>query len=222
MKRVILCLLVLGAAHALAFRESWMGAPAFWLCLGGAYAALTAVSLHYLWDQGTLVDRLSPRWGDLSIGAMVALVLLFASWLGRSALAPTGTPRQAWLLRIYLQLGDPEVLQHSVVLTLALIAIAAAEEIVWRGMVLDIVTARFGERLGWIVSALLYAAALVPTAFVLRTDDAGPNPLLPIAGLGAGLIWNFLAGRLHRLPPVMVSHIAFTYFTAVQFRWPGT
>ncbi len=222
MKRVALCVVVASIAHALAFREAWLGSLWFWLCLGLPYAALSAVALHYFWDQGTLVDRLTPRWGDLSIGAVSALLLLFASLVGRSALAPAGTPRQAWLYRIYLQLGDPEVLQNSVAFTLALAAIATAEELVWRGLVLDALTARFGTRSGWILSTLAYALALVPTAYVLRTADAGPNPLLPIAALGVGLVWNYLAARFGRLSPVIISHVAFSYFTAVQFRWPGT
>jgi membrane protease YdiL (CAAX protease family) len=183
--------------------------------------ALALVARHYFWDQGTLVERLAPRWGDLSIGAISAMVLLMVSWLGRSALAPAHTPRRAWLYRVYLQLGDPELLQHSLWLTSTLLVIAVAEELVWRGLVLDLLTARLGSRRGWIASTLLYTLSLLPTVYLLRDPSAGLNPLLPTAALGAGLVWSFLAARLGRLPPVAISHMAFTYFTAVQFRWPG-
>jgi membrane protease YdiL (CAAX protease family) len=188
--------------------------------LAATYAVLMALALHFFWIEGTLAARLSPRWGDLSIGALSAIVLLFASWIGRSALAPAGTPRQAWLFRIYLQLGDPELIQNSLVLTGTLLFIAAAEEIVWRGMVLDLVAERLGTRTAWIATTFLYALSMVPTVFTLRDPEAGPNPLLVTAALGAGLVWSFLAARIGRLLPVAISHMAFTYFSAVQFRWP--
>lgn len=220
MKRLVIVVLLLAAANGLAFRDSLAGSPAFLLTLALPYLALVGLSVHHFWEEGTLFDRLKPRGGDISIGAVSALLLLFASWLGRSALAPSGTPRQAWLYRIYLQLGDPDILQHSVTLTLLLLFIAAAEEIVWRGLVLDLASARFGTRRGWLITTLLYAVTICPTAYFLRDPTAGLNPLLPTAALGAGLVWGFLAGRLGRLMPVIVSHMAFTYFSAVQFRWP--
>ncbi len=220
MKRLFAVVLVLAIANGLAFRDSLAGSPAFLWTLALPYLALVGLTLHHFWDEGTLLDRLKPRGGDISIGAVSALVLLFASWLGRSALAPSGTPRQAWLYRIYLQLGDPEILQHSVTLTLLLLFIAAAEEIVWRGLVLDLTSSRFGTRRGWLITTVLYAVTICPTAYFLRDPAAGLNPLLPTAALGAGLVWGFLAGRLGRLMPVVISHMAFTYFSAVQFRWP--
>jgi hypothetical protein len=67
----------------------------------------------------------------------------------------------------------------------------------------------------------LYGGATIPTAFGLYHPDAGLNPLLVIAALGCGLVWSFMAARLGRLPPVILSHMTFTYFSAVQFRSPG-
>ncbi|MGC4094831.1 MAG: CPBP family glutamic-type intramembrane protease [Polyangiaceae bacterium] len=220
MKRIALVLLVTFVANSFAFRDSLAASPGFLWALAIPYFGLAAYSLYYFWDQGTLVDRLLPRGGDISIGAVSAMLLLFASWLGRSALAPAGTPRQAWLFRIYLQLGDPEVLQHSVLLTLLLLFLPIAEELVWRGLVLDLVSERFGTRRAWTLTTLLYALALCPTAYLLRDPSAGLNPLLPTAALGAGIVWGFLSGRFGRLTPAIVSHMAFTYFSAVQFRWP--
>jgi len=213
--------LAVGLAHALAFRPELAGTNAFWWWLLLPYAGLAALAVRHFWKQGTLAERLTPRWGDLSIGVVTALVLLLASWLARGVLAPNGTPRRAWLYRVYLQLGDPEILQQSALLTAALLAIAAAEELVFRGLVLDLVTARFGPRRGFIVATLLYAAAMLPTVYLLRDPVAGPNPLLVTAALGAGLVWSFLAGRSGRLAPVALSHMAFSYFSVVQFRWPG-
>lgn len=222
MKLVLLVVAAVAAAHAVAFRETYAGTLTFFLILGGAYAVLAGLALRHFAREGTLRERCAPKWGDLSLGALSGMVLLLASWLGRSALAPTGTPRQAWLYRIYLQLGDPDTLQQGALFTAALLFIPLCEELVWRGLVLELVTERFGSRLGWIVGSALYAVALLPTAYTLRDPNAGLNPLLPTAAFGAGLVWNFMAARSGRLPPVIISHMAFTYFSAVQFRWPAT
>lgn len=221
MKRVALAVLLTAVGNAMAFRESLQGSAAFWLWLLIPALVLAAVALHQMWENGTLVERFTPRWGDLSIGAVTAGVLLVSSWIARSALSPSGTVRQAWLYRIYLQIGDPEALQHSLFLTGALLLTAAAEEVVWRGMVLDSLAERFGSRRGWIVAALAYALAAAPTIYFLRDPVAGPNPLLFTAAFGCGIVWSFLAARLGRLAPGIFSHVAFTYFSAVQFRWPG-
>ena len=221
MKRTLLAVAVVTATYAAAFRLELAGQAAFFWAFGLPHLALAALAIHGFRRDGTLSERLSPRWGDLSLGALPAIALLIASWAARAVLAPSGTPRQAWLLRLYLMLGDPETLQHSVFLTGALLVIVLAEELVWRGMVLDELTERFGTRRGWVVAAALYAAAALPTVYTLRDPVAGLNPLLVIAAFGCGLVWTFLSGRCGRLLPSAVSHLVFTYFSAVQFRWPA-
>jgi len=208
------------ASYLAAFQPSLAGENGFWWTFGLPHAALALFALERLRRNGTLFARLTPRGGDISIGAITAILLLLASWYVRSSLAPSGTPRQAWLLVLFLQIGDPERLQHSVVLTSALCLIAVAEELVWRGYVLDELTERFGKRRGWLATAGLYALAALPTAYTLRVPGAGPNPLLVFAAFGCGILWTFLAARFERLLPSIVSHVAFSYFSAVQFRWP--
>lgn len=221
MIRVIFTVVLLTAAYAFSFRPSLQGAPLFWWGLGVPYALLTAVALYKMWDDGTLLDYLMPKWGDLSIGLVTAFALLLCSFAARSVLSPEMTARKAWLFGIYLQIGDPDIIQRSVLMTAVVIGIAIAEEIVWRGMVLSDLTERLGERRGWIVAALLYGACTLPTLYTLRDPEAGPNPLLVTAAFGCGLVWTFLAARLNRIPPVAFSHAFFTYLSAVQFRLPG-
>ena len=219
--RVILSLVLTFLGMAFSFSQARAGSPWFWVGVSLPYLPLLALALHKMWAEGTLVDLLTPRWGDLSIGATSMIVLLFASWAARKILSPVGTPRQAWLFRIYLQLGNPEHLQRSTAYTLLILLICVAEEIVWRGMVLGDLTERFGRRAALPLSALLYGTAALPTLWLLRDPIAGLNPLLLTAAVGCGLIWSFLAAQLGRLAPVVISHMAFTYFTIVQFRLPG-
>jgi membrane protease YdiL (CAAX protease family) len=219
--RVLVTILLTFVGMAYSFSEAAAGSPRFWLGVTLPYVLLVALALHKMWQDGTLVDLLTPRWGDLSIGALSMIALLFASWAARRVLSPAGSPRQAWLFRIYLQLGNPEHLQRSSAYTLLILLICLAEEIVWRGMVLGELTERFGRRAALPLSALAYGASTLPTLWLLRDPTAGLNPLLVTAAVGCGLVWSFLAAQLGRLAPVVISHMAFTYFTIVQFRLPG-
>jgi membrane protease YdiL (CAAX protease family) len=220
MKRTLLTTALITAAMAFAFRLELAGSPGFWAALAVPYAALAALALHKLWDEGALVDVLSPRWGDLSLGALTAAVLLLASFGARAVLAPAGSTRQAWLLRIYAQIGDTDVVQRSVLYTAVLLFIVVCEELVWRSMVLDELSERFGSRRGWPLAALCYGITALPTLYTLRAPIAGLNPLLITAAVGCGIVWTFLASIKGRLVPVIVAHGVFTYFSLVQFRWP--
>jgi hypothetical protein len=212
---------VVAGTMAFAFRTSLAGTLTFYLSILGAYAVLGGVAVYKMWDEGTLLDRLRPKWGDLTIGALSASALLLGSWGARAVLAPAGSPRQGWLFNIYLQIGSSEAIQHSALITGSIVLVAVLEELVWRGLVLDQLAERFGSRRAWPLAALAYATALLATAFTLSDPIAGPNLLLPFAALGCGIVWSFIAALTGRLPPVIVSHVAFTYFTAVQFRLPG-
>ncbi len=221
MKGVLLVFAVITAANAVAFRPEAAASAKFWLALGVPYAVLAALAVYRLWDTDTLRDVLRPKWGDLSIGALTAAALLLASWVGRSVLSPSGTERGAWLYRIYLQVGSSEALQRSILLTSLLLLVPVLEELVWRSWVLDQLLERFGKRRGWPLAALLYSLSLTPTVFALSDPQAGLNPLLVLAALGCGLVWSFMTMVSGRLPPVIMSHMAFTYFSTAQFRFPG-
>ena len=220
MRLVLLVVAATLAAVSFAFRPSVAGSWAFWLGITVPYLVLAAIALYQMWDDGTIFDILKPRWGDLSIGALTALILLFASWATRTYVAPPGTPRQAWLFRIYLQIGDSEEIQRSAMITAMLLTVPVLEEIVWRGFVQTRLAAQ-SERWAPPLTALFYALSLVPTIWLLRDPIAGPNPLLFMGALGCGIVWSYTFRLSKRLPPVIFSHIAFTYFSAAQFRWPG-
>jgi membrane protease YdiL (CAAX protease family) len=220
LKRTWLALIVTTATMAFAFRLELAGSPLFWVALGLPYLALAGLALHKLWSEGALLDVLSPRWGDFSLGFLTAAVLLLASVGARALLAPAGSTRLGWLFRIYAQIGDPDVVQRSFIYTGVLLLIVICEELVWRSMVLDELTERFGTRRAWPIAALCYAVTTLPTLYTLRDQFAGLNPLLVTAALGCGIVWSFLARLKGRLVPVIIAHGVFTYFSLVQFRWP--
>lgn len=221
MKLVWTTVLALAAAMAFAFQPELAGSMTFWWIMAMPHVLVATYAVSYLRQQGTLAPLLRPRWGDLSLGAFVGIMLLVASWAGREMLAGVGTPQQAWLLNIYLQVGDPEHVQGSVIITVLLLCIVICEELIWRGWALDRASKVFGERRGWMVGTLIYALVTTPTIVTLASPSAGPNPLLVLAALFCGMVWTFMAHLLRRLPPVIISHAVFTYFSVVQFRQPG-
>ncbi len=221
MKRTLLTVALVTAAMGFAFRPGVAGTPWFWLSLGVPYALLAGLALFKLWQEGALLDVLAPRWGDFSLGFLCAALLLGSSWAARAVLAPAGSTRQAWLFQIYAQVGDPDIVQRSIVYTSALFAIVLFEELVWRSMVLDELTQRFGSRRAWPLAALLYGVTALPTLFTLKAPLAGLNPLLVTAALGCGIVWSFLASFKARIAPVLIAHGVFSYFSLVQFRWPA-
>jgi uncharacterized protein len=205
---VIVPILVVGSALGFAFRPELAGQPGMWLALALPYGALTAVALYRMMDDGTLLDRFRIRSGDITIAVTVAALLLGAAWGVQQLLLAPDSPRAAWAFRILLQLGS----LGGATLPVAVVLLGAMEEIVWRGLVLDALVDRLGSRRAWPLAAVAYAVAHLPTVVTLRDPEAGPNPLLVLAALGAGLCWSFAAARLGRLPPVILSHVVFGYF----------
>lgn len=218
----LLAVLVGGGASALAFSDRFAAQPAVLWILLAANGLLALVAFWRMWRDGTLVDLFRWRSGDVTLGALVALLLGAGVLLGRQLIAPRGSAMEGWVVRIYLQLG-PTPAEHSSLLlfSLGVVTVAALEEIVWRGLVQQVLEEYLGVRRGWIVGAVLYALAHAPTLWLLAMPPAGKNPLLVMAALYAGAVWGFLVARKQRLPPAILSHVLFSYGLAIQFRLWG-
>ena len=223
MKRVGPAMLVLAqtVALALVFHPSNADSVRFWYLLAGVLYLGAAWAAWQLARADRLAPLLRLRPGDLSAGAFCAFALLVCIWLGRTQFAAIGSPRQAWLFRVYLQIGDPDRIQSSLLLSLLLMGIAVSQELIFRGYVQEACDAWFGERSGWIASAAAYALVMTPTLWTLRANELGVNPLLFLAALLIGLTLGFLRRITGRLPPVLVAQMAFMYFSVAQFRLPG-
>ena len=211
--------LLVGASMGFAMRFSAAGTPLVLVAPAVPYAIFTVLAILRMKRDGTLSDSLRPRSGDVTFGGLVAVMLFFGALAGRMFLAPHGSVREAWIVRVYLQVGDPEMLQrHMLVLSLAVGAVAILEEISWRGWVYPILEERFGTRRAWPATAVLYATAHIPTMFVLSDPFAGPNPLVVLAALGCGLVWGLVVARMGRLPVAIISHALFTWAVVLQFQ----
>jgi membrane protease YdiL (CAAX protease family) len=210
------------AASYWAFSPERSGSVAFWLLATGPTVFLGLIAAAWAWQVDLLREWLSPRWGDFTRGLLGAIALFALSWAFVRIVAPVGSGREIWLVSLYAQIGDPRELQaHAGEVAVSLVAAAAAEEILWRGVVTQLLAERFGSRAAWLWSAGLYALAAVPSAFALRSG-AGLNPVLVLAALGGGLIWGGMARFFGRLAPGILAHALFDWVTIMMFPlWGG-
>ena len=210
---------VIAVASHQAFQPERAGTPSFFLWIGVPTLALAIVGCLRARREGVLRDWFRPRTGDFSRGFLGAVILFGGSFAVSKALK---LPHVMWIARLYEQIGDAaELRQHVTAVIVTIIVIAAAEEVVWRGLVTSLLEEKIGSRRAWVWSAVLYAVAHVPTIWALADPNAGPNPLVPMAALAAGLVWGFMARRFQRLFPGIVSHALFDWTVMMMFRLWG-
>jgi uncharacterized protein len=216
---VLAAVAVTGATSYLAFLPRYSGTLAF-----AALAVLPTVVLAVLaacWARRDelLREWLSPGWGDFTRGVVGAVVLFGGAWGFARVVAPVGSTREVWLVSLYGQLGDPKVLQaHASAIALTVGVASAAQEVLWRGMVTQLLADRVGSRLAWVWAAGLYALAYLPSSWSLgAAASGGINPLLPIAALGAGLLWGAMARFFGRLAPGILAHALFDWAVVMMF-----
>ena len=217
---VALAVLVTGVAQYYAFRPESSNTVAFWVLAGGPTLLLAAFAAWWARREELLREWLTPRWGDFTRGVVAAVALFAAAWGFAKLVTPVGSKREIWLVSLYGQIGDPRLLQaHAPAVAAGIFAVALAEELVWRGMVTQVLADRIGSRTAWIAAAVLYAVANVSTMWALRADGPGGglNPLLPVAALGAGLLWGGMARAFGRLTPGILAHALFDWAVVMMF-----
>src|SRR5262249_33779359 len=151
-----------------------------------------------------------PAGGDVTLGAATAALLYAGAMAMHVTVLPRGTAREAWLFRVYLQIGDPEA-AGAMSIGGAIFLVAALEEIAWRGLVMHALSGWLGARRAWLLSAALYAGVHLPTLWLLGDPVAGWNPLVAAAALAGGIAWGYLVNRTGRLVPAIFSHALFTW-----------
>ena len=202
--------LATGVVITFAFDPHRAGTPAMLIAIGLFYAVIGAFALRRLDQRGELRSRFRPASGDFTLGAVVAGTLYGAAHLVGQLVAKHGTIREAWIMRVYLQIGDPNAPGH-VVVGAAVFFIAALDELVWRGLVMRTLEAVYGARRALIATSLLFATAHLPTLYLLRDPTAGWNPLIVLAALGCGTVWGLVYLRTSRLVPALFAHALFSW-----------
>lgn len=213
---------VLGIAAVFAYPLTTAGTWTFWALVTLPVIAVALLAVWRMHRDGELKTLMRPVWGDFSRGFFGAAGLFVGAYLFVKVVAPQGSARESWMARIYLQLGHPGVLRsHAVFVGVGVFLVAAAEEIVWRGLVTTLFAEKLGSRRAWIYAAFAYAAARLPTMWTLADPAAGLNPVLPLGALAAGLAFGAMARAFGRLPPVIVAHALFDWCLVMMFRLWG-
>lgn len=217
---------IVGTGATFAFRAPEKphasGLPVHLLYLAVPTVLLAIAGLARAYRDGTLGSWMRVRTGDFTRGFLAALLLFVGAWFFAHSVIPQTAPRSIWLARLYLQLGDPEILrQHVGIVVAFILTMAACEEIVWRGLATDLFAELVGSRRAWICGAAVYALAHAPTMWLLRDPKVGYNPLLVFAALAAGLVWGALTRMSGRLWPAIFSHALFDWAALMMFRLWG-
>jgi membrane protease YdiL (CAAX protease family) len=171
---------------------AWLPVSGFWWRMATGSAIL--VPLSFLAAGRQLLPWLRPSWRHALTGVATGAVqyalgaVVFAVLSSYPRLAADLVTANAWRDAVPMPVG------------LVLLAfIVTAEEILWRGVVMRSMTARFGPALGIFAGAALVGAAHVPLGL----------PLLTIAAFAAGLYWGLLAVGTRSLVPGIVCHYVF-------------
>jgi len=214
--------LTIAVASHFAFDVTRAGRTSFFLMMAVPTVVLAGLGLLRAKDDGILKSWLSVKSGDFSRGFAAAAVLFGGAYAFMKFVAPPDSIRASWLARLYLQLGDPQVLRKNVgTIVVAIIVMAIAEEILWRGLVVSLLEEMIGSRRAWVWAAVLYSVAHAPTIWALRDPVAGPNPAIVVAALGCGLVWGGMARSFDRLLPGIFSHVLFDWTVIMMFRLWG-
>lgn len=217
--------LAVGISSHLAFAESRAGTRWVFLFMAIPSVVLAAVGVVRALRDGVLKDWVAVRGGDFTRGFAAAAVLFGAAYAFSKYVTPPTAPQAVWLARLYDQIGDLAELRKNVgSIVVAIVIMAAAEELLWRGFVTSLLEDKVGSRRAWIYSAVLYAVAHVPTAWQLEDPGgaSGPNPVVILAALGCGLLWGFMARHFGRLLPSFFSHVLFDWTVLMMFRLWGS
>ncbi len=194
----------------------------FWLLAAGPSVALAGLAAAWAAKDNLLGQWLLPRWGDFTRG-IVGAGLLYAAARGFArVVTPVGSPREIWLVSLYGQIGDPQQLRlHAPLVGGAILVACVCEEILWRGMVTQLLADRFGSRAAWVGAAALYALAYAPTMWALRANT-GLNPILVAAAVAGGLLWGAMARVFGGLVPSMIAHVFFDWVALMMIPlWGG-
>ncbi len=194
----------LGSSWALSLERA--GSPAMFFALGAAEVAALAVGLVALRGDTFLAPAWTPRWGDLRNGFLLAVLGWAAATGGAKFLAGSGS-FDAELLRVYVQVG-PWSGSPAFPSAAALLVVVALEETVWRWLVPRALLGFVPARLAWLLSAVLYALAHVPSARALALGSS-PNYLVAELALGLGLVLGGTSAAVGRVVPGFFAHLFF-------------
>ncbi len=163
--------------------------------IGTGFAALSSVIVLWLGARPVLRSNLrAPATTNLLIGLAVGVLMSVATWWLYPLSVSLFPPIQTEVETLYALLRQAPGPVRAFPL---LLLVVAAEELVWRGVAIDLFSKSLGPWRAMIFSALLYVLPQV----ALR------SPLLIIVALCCGLLWGALRVWTKGLAAPFVAHL---------------
>ncbi|MDH3727647.1 MAG: CPBP family intramembrane metalloprotease [Myxococcales bacterium] len=173
--------------------------------IGTGAAAL--VSLFVLWVGA----RSSVSFGlrrstvaSVAAGTLVGIAMSVATWCLYPLSITVFPPLQGEVETLYALLRQPPGPIRAFPL---LLLVVLAEELVWRGLAIDLFSKRFGPLRAVLISALLYVLPQVALG----------SPLLMIVALLCGLLWGTLRVRFGCLAAPFIAHLVWDLLVFVLY-----
>lgn len=162
----------------------------FWLEMSLSISSLVLMALIFNKDHFKF-GRLTIR--QILIGIFSALALYAIFYLGNILTGFIFPFKDSQVLSVYSNRSNGNLIWIGLLL---LLIIGPGEEIYWRGFIQNTLSAKMGEKKGYVISVLLYAGVHIITG----------NVMLVIAALVCGIFWGWLYKKEKSLLPVIISH----------------
>ncbi len=163
--------------------------------IGTGAAATLSMFLVWLGARPSARDLLGAKpWVGLAVGAAAGVVMSLATWGLYPLAVDVLPPVRGEVETLYALLRQPPGPVRAFPL---LLLVVAAEELVWRGLAIDVFTPLLGEWSAALMAALLYVLPQI----------AFRSPLLMVVALLCGLLWGALRVRTGGLVAPFVAHV---------------
>ena len=173
--------------------------------IGTGAAALASILVLWLGARPVVRSSLKPPTAaSLIAGLAVGLVMSLATWWLYPVSVSVFPPIQTEVETLYALLRQAPGPVRALPL---LFLVVAAEELVWRGVAIDLFSKSFGPWRAMLFSALLY----VLPQLALR------SPLLIIVAFLCGLLWGSLRVRTRGLAAPLIAHLVWDILVFVMY-----
>jgi hypothetical protein len=139
-------------------------------------------------------DLTSSVWKKMGLGFLSAVLLYLIFFIGNEAVRFLFDFADRDIGQVY---GFKEGAGTLRIGLLMVLIIGPGEELLWRGYIQGNLAERYGNREGFIIAALVYAAIHVATG----------NLVLVLAALTGGLFWGWMYRKYHSVLMNSVSHV---------------
>ncbi len=173
--------------------------------IGTGAAAVVSVVLLSLWARSSISSSLErPALQSVVVGVAVGIAMSFVIWWLYPLSIAILPPIEDQVETLYALLRQPPGPIRAFPL---LLLVVAAEELVWRGLAIDVFSEMLGPWKAVLVSALLYVLPQI----------AFRSPLLMIIALLCGLVWGALRVRFKGLAAPLSAHIIWDVLVFIMY-----